>query len=447
MLLSKCLLWFMVISLVCVAGAQEEEDDDFEKELDDLQSDMRVYNCSHTKWKDVEIKLKKYFENILETECNWLLAEGADQILLNSLERLEMLFNKTAIPTTETPLAAPTTRTTTTEQTVTTTTTTTTSTTTPAPTTTTTTTTVPPIVSCGRDNEKRCVEFWNCKSSRMLEDKYEIDLKKRDACNYLETCCSTENILNAPKPSSGSPTSQSCGYGTDNGVHMTITGNDRSESNFGEFPWTVAVLNMDNAYLFGGSLISLKVVLTSASLVSLNVALKVRAGDWDMRTDKESLPHEERLVVDKIKHSSFALGPYANDVALLLLEREFSKSAHIGHICLPRNIQLDYSNCVVTGWNKSPRAGRSIMTAMKLQLANCGASTHNTLLCVRGDNTHLKFSTGSPLACPKNDSTNRYYQIGVWSHGIGTNRTEFTNVTKQYDWIIRELGSRNISIR
>ncbi|XP_062142202.1 phenoloxidase-activating factor 2-like [Drosophila sulfurigaster albostrigata] len=309
---------------------------------------------------------------------------------------------------------------------------------------TTTTTTVAPIVQCGEENENRCVAFWKCKSSRTLNDKYEIDIITSDECHYLETCCPDAEILNASRPVSNSVPSK-CGYGTNNGVIMTIKGKRASESNFGEYPWTVGVFDMEDKYLFGGSLISVKVVLTSASeLISKH--RKVRAGEWDMKTNKEALSYEERFIKETVIHPKFDFNVYANDVALLILEKRFKLFSHIRPICLPSNIELNKNKCIVTGWNDNRWSDQSIMRAMELQLTQCKTFVHKTLLCVTGHNSDLAFGNGSPLVCPEQGSTNRYYQIGIWSHGISTNGTKFTDVQGQYEWIRTELANRSISI-
>ncbi|XP_051857990.1 phenoloxidase-activating factor 2-like isoform X1 [Drosophila albomicans] len=464
----KSVLIPLLLTGFVVANSTEDDYDDYEKLNNLVRMEEEEQTTSETteqpepetttrKCDKLDLDLEK---NILEDKLKSLLNATPEQMV-----QLEAALNESFIKlsdqihctylkklVTESPITAiPKITTTTTTTTTTTPAPTTTTTTTPAPTTppsttrsTTTTTTVAPIVQCGEDNENRCVAFWKCKSSRTLNDKYEIDITTRDECHYLETCCPDAEISNASRRLIKS-VPPSCGYGTNNGVIMTIKGKRASESNFGEYPWTVGVFDMEDKYLFGGSLISIKVVLTSASELN-SKHRKVRAGEWDMKTNKEALSYEERFVKETVIHHKFVFDVYANDVALLILEKPFKLLPHIRPICLASNNELNRKECIVTGWNDYTWTDESIMRAMKLQLTQCNSFVHETLLCVTGKNSDLTYGNGSPLVCPEQGSTNRYYQIGIWSHGISTNGTKFTDVQRQYEWIRTELATRNISI-
>lgn len=228
---------------------------------------------------------------------------------------------------------------------------------------------------------------------------------------------------------------------------MTIEGNEGGESDFGEFPWTVAILlSPSNTYQAGGSLIAPKVVLTSGNYLNVNDSLKVRAGDWDMRTDNEFLAYQERAVNQIIVHPNYSLDTYENDIGLLILESNFHLRPHIRPICLSQSISFDYGNCIVSGWNKVPKRGRLMVTKMPLSITNCASEPkYESLLCVRGHSSNLKYSFGSALVCPKaNDSTNQYFQVGAWSYGSSANKSRFANVPIFLNWVNTELAKYRI---
>lgn len=113
------------------------------------------------------------------------------------------------------------------------------------------------------------------------------------------------------------------------------------ESDFGEFPWTVAIFITPNTYRAGGSLIAPNVVLSSASLLDVKYELKVRAGDWDLMTDNEYLEYQEILVNQTIIHPNYEFDTNENNIALLILQSGFSLKQNFGHIrpiCLPPKI-------------------------------------------------------------------------------------------------------------
>lgn len=91
-----------------------------------------------------------------------------------------------------------------------------------------------------------------------------------------------------------------------------------NEAGFGEFPWTVAIINIDNdTCICGGSLIHPKAILTGFHCVRDYVLkardLKIRAGEWDTQTTKERLPFQERIVSRIFGHPNYQERGLANN--------------------------------------------------------------------------------------------------------------------------------------
>lgn len=103
-------------------------------------------------------------------------------------------------------------------------------------------------------------------------DLIDIRFNPDEPCStYLKTCCAIPKILKkGPPPGTDQvtlPPPVGCGYRNVNGVKLRITGDENHESQFGEFPWMVAILkrqegSTNKLYACGGSLIHGYVVLT-----------------------------------------------------------------------------------------------------------------------------------------------------------------------------------------
>lgn len=299
----------------------------------------------------------------------------------------------------------------------------------------------------------------------------------------METCCRKEDTRSDPiLPQKDKQLPNGCGYRNSDGIGFRITGDKDNESQFGEFPWMVAILreesngrNLKNlsVYQCGGALIHPSAVLTAAHCVTdENKNFKVRAGEWDTQHLKELYPHQDREVNSITIHPHYYAGALYNDIAMLFLKTPFESAENVGMACLPKeNLLTVNSRCFATGWGKNVfgRKGKYQVILKKISLPvvendKCEKSLRTTRLgklfklndsfmCAGGEpeKDTCTGDGGSPLVCPIPGQKERFYQAGIVSWGIDCGKYDipgvYTNVAVFRDWIDKEMRSQNLNIR
>ncbi|XP_052843503.1 phenoloxidase-activating factor 2 [Drosophila gunungcola] len=336
--------------------------------------------------------------------------------------------------------------------------------------------------SCGTQRE--CVPRHLCKSGSINADgRYIVTLRiskdSNSGCGVLEECCSlddqTKEAQDSMQRDIDSFQFKGCGYSNPRGLYYQLDGYKDGESSFAEFPWMVALIDLEGKYICGGTLIHPQLVLTSAHSVAnySKDSLLVRAGDWDLSSKTERLPHQERKIREWFRHEDFDLAAVYNDIALVVLERPFELAPHIQPICLPPaetsklQEQLQNAHCVATGWGLKTSTSLNpehllkrielpvldheyCQSLLRRTILGLRFRLHASFLCaggVEGKDT-CRGDGGSPLFCTMPGERDRYQLVGIVSWGIDCAVKDvpaaYANVAYLRNWIDKQV--LNISL-
>ncbi|XP_055917330.1 phenoloxidase-activating factor 2-like [Eupeodes corollae] len=332
---------------------------------------------------------------------------------------------------------------------------------------------------------EKCVKEYLCKEGTVDEDgdvsifnPRFLNEKNEPVCPFLEKCCSTGSITEDPivRPRT---VSLGCGNRNIDGVGYRIESPQINESQFGEFPWMLAILRARDdtdttreIYQCGGSLIHPEVALTAAHCVFGRKAtdFAVRAGEWETNTQNELEPHQNRDVIEMVIHPKYNKNNLFNDVALLFLKSPFDLAQHINTVCLPPpGFVFDFSKCFATGWGKDQFENgkyQNILKKIELPIVPSYVCQDNlrktrlgnyfklnpSFICAggeRGKDT-CEGDGGSPLVCPIETAENRFYQSGIVAWGIECGKENvpgvYVNVALFREWIDEELEKKHLGV-
>ncbi|XP_071519933.1 ovochymase-2-like [Panulirus ornatus] len=276
-------------------------------------------------------------------------------------------------------------------------------------------------------------------------------------CGAAFVCCRNPQFPPAPPK-------YTCGRRHSTGVLARVKTPQyvKGDTEFGEYPWHVAILKSDDEYVCGGALIDARHVLTAAHCVnSLNPAhLKIRLGEWDVHGPTEFYSHVELRADFVVVHPEYYAGDLRNDVAVVRMHSyvDFSSNPHISPVCLPDS----YSNflgqrCHSTGWGKDAFGDhgqyQSLLQEVEVPVVShhqCQEALRHThlghtftlhqgMLCAGGEEGRdtCKGDGGGPLVC--SDPEGRFQLAGLVSWGVGCGLAGvpgvYVNVAHYLKWI------------
>ncbi|XP_053955497.1 uncharacterized protein LOC128861402 isoform X1 [Anastrepha ludens] len=278
-------------------------------------------------------------------------------------------------------------------------------------------------------------------------------------CRVSEVCC--RRPLRPPPQQLGR-----CGTRNAAGITGRIKNPSYidGDSEFGEYPWHVAILKKDpkeSVYACGATLIDAQHVITAAHCIKSQNGfdLRARLGEWDVNHDVEFFPYIERDVVSVHIHPEYYAGTLDNDLAVLKLDHpvDFTKNPHISPACLPDKFSdFTGSRCWTTGWGKDAFGEhgkyQNILKEVDVPILShhqCESQLRQTRLgysyklnpgfvCAGGEEGKdaCKGDGGGPLVCERNGIWN---VVGVVSWGIGCGQANvpgvYVRVSHYLDWI------------
>lgn len=158
-------------------------------------------------------------------------------------------------------------------------------------------------------------------------------------------------------------------------------------------------------------------------------------------------------------HPQYHASSLRNDVALLILEKQFRLTENVVPTCLPyQGMKFDEKRCITMGWGKNSYKRGTYQPILKklelpiiprdkclkaLQNARLGPffNLHISFICAGGEANKdtCKGDGGSPLMCPIVGQPGRYQQVGIVSWGLtcGIHDTPgvYVNMAIFIDWI------------
>ncbi|XP_077562673.1 serine protease notopleural [Haemaphysalis longicornis] len=233
------------------------------------------------------------------------------------------------------------------------------------------------------------------------------------------------------------------------------------QTKFAQWPWMISLRQFKrNTFLHkcGAALVNEYWAISAAHCVH-NVSpndILLRLGEYDLKSDREELPHLERRVQIVATHPRFDASTFEYDLALLRLYEAVPFQDNVMPVCVPdTNDSFVGRTAVVTGWGRLYEDGPlpSVMQKVSVPIitnkecesmyrkAGFIEDIPNIFICAglaKGGKDSCEGDSGGPLVL-KDPKTGQWSLIGIISWGIGCALPNqpgvYTRITHFADWI------------
>ncbi|KAM7314543.1 serine proteinase stubble [Ixodes scapularis] len=238
-----------------------------------------------------------------------------------------------------------------------------------------------------------------------------------------------------------------------------IVGGDQTK--FAQWPWMISLRQFKrNTFLHkcGAALLNEYWAISAAHCVH-NVSpndIMLRLGEYDLKSEREQLPHVERRIQIVATHPRFDASTFEYDLALLRFYEAIPFKDNVLPVCVPdTNDSYVGRNAVVTGWGRLYEDGPlpSVMQKVSVPIitnkecesmyrkAGFIEDIPNIFICAglaKGGKDSCEGDSGGPLVL-KDPNTGQWSLIGIISWGIGCALPNqpgvYTRITHFAEWI------------
>lgn len=184
--------------------------------------------------------------------------------------------------------------------------------------------------------------------------------------------------------------------------------------------------------------------------------IMLRLGEYDLKSEREQLPHVERRIQIVATHPRFDASTFEYDLALLRFYEAIPFKDNVLPVCVPdTNDSYVGRNAVVTGWGRLYEDGPlpSVMQKVSVPIitnkecesmyrkAGFIEDIPNIFICAglaKGGKDSCEGDSGGPLVL-KDPNTGQWSLIGIISWGIGCALPNqpgvYTRITHFAEWI------------